>query len=312
MKYQHKADVIFCFIPDFWLLIDDKLCSRQIWWTLLCVNTHKHTFHSSLAYYQSSHIRQRFITMKHPFSKKDAEKTNKTKLYLSVVSTDWLPGKHGLVPTGLGFSHLYQRPPNLPPHNTLTVFLLGSECKAITHWRVCLNHTEWLWILNAGLGPTEKQAHGGDSVSGVLIWFLNFDFFVFFTHGSGNTLLTGKSHCSCSRPSMPPQQEHIFSPKGNDVAMKNILSSTWKKYRKLPQQITFKPKTCTHLIYQSEDKSVSPKREHELNVLNVCCCVFFRTLELKCIPSRLLIAWNAQMICFARKTECSEGHPHGC
>lgn len=56
-------------------------------------------------------------------------------------------------------------------HNTLTVFLLGSECKAITHWRVCLNHTEWLWILNVGLGPTEKQAHGRDSVSWVLIWF---------------------------------------------------------------------------------------------------------------------------------------------
>lgn len=59
-------------------------------------------------------------------------------------------------------------------HNILAVFLLGSKCKAITHWRVCLNHTEWLWILNAGLGPTEKQAHGRDSVSWVLIWFLTF------------------------------------------------------------------------------------------------------------------------------------------
>lgn len=153
---------------------------------LLCVNTHKYTFHSSLAYsrpiysYLGSRIRQRFITVKHLFSKKHSEKNKtKTKRYQLVVSTDWLSGKHGLVPTGLGFSRLYQRPPNLPPHNTLTVFLLGSECKAITHWRVCLNHTEWLWILNAGLGPTETQAHGGDSVSGVLIWFLNLDFFVF-------------------------------------------------------------------------------------------------------------------------------------
>lgn len=63
------------------------------------------------------------------------------------------------------------RGPQSHPHNTCTVFLLGSECKAITHWRVCLNHTEWLWILNVGLEPTEERAHGRHTVSWVLIWF---------------------------------------------------------------------------------------------------------------------------------------------
>lgn len=43
------------------------------------------------------------------------------------------------------------------------VFLLKSECKAIPHWRVCLNHIEWLWILNVGLRPTVKQAYRDDS-----------------------------------------------------------------------------------------------------------------------------------------------------
>lgn len=79
------------------------------------------------------------------------------------------------------------RGPQSHPHNTCTVFLLGSECKAITHWRVCLNHTEWLWILNVGLEPTEEQAHGRDKVSWVLIWF--------FTNCSYNTLLAWKMHC---------------------------------------------------------------------------------------------------------------------
>lgn len=93
------------------------------------------------------------------------------------------------------------------------MFLLGSECKAITHWRVCLNHTEWLWILNAGLRPTEKQAHGGDSVSWVLIWFLIFFFFF------GNRLWTGRKHCLCFSPSAAPPNQ--------TTAGRNILSE-WK------------------------------------------------------------------------------------
>lgn len=117
----------------------------------------------------------------------------------------------------LGSAVLYQqvsdflicssRPPSLP-HNTLTVFLLGSECKAITHWRVCLNHTEWLWILNAGLGPTEEQAHGRDSVSWVLIWLKNILFFPpFLQNSSGNTLLAGKIYYSCFSPSAAPPNQ---------------------------------------------------------------------------------------------------------
>lgn len=56
------------------------------------------------------------------------------------------------------------------PHRC--VLLLKSEYKAITHWRVCLNHTEWLWILNVRLRPT----HRGNSVGEVLIRF----YFIFW------------------------------------------------------------------------------------------------------------------------------------
>lgn len=124
--------------------------------------------------------RHHFISLPHLFQK-HPESTLINKMYC-IYWLDLLigcPGSAVWYQQVSDFLICSSGPPSLP-HNTLTVFLLGSECKAITHWRVCLNHTEWLWILNAGLGPTEKQAHGRDSVSWVLIWFFFNSFFLFY------------------------------------------------------------------------------------------------------------------------------------
>lgn len=108
----------------------------------------------------------------------------------------------------------------------LCCVLLGSECKAITHWRVCLNHTEWLWILNVGLRPSEKQAHGGDSLSSLLIWF-------FFLNSFGNKLLTRRSPSFAFGSSAAPSNQTTA---GTNILLEwkrstlmNILFSIGKK-----------------------------------------------------------------------------------
>lgn len=90
-----------------------------------------------------------------------------------VISIDWMVIHWALpLPTGFGFSHLLRWAPCLS-HNSHAVFLLASKCNA-THWRVCLDHTEWLWILNTGLEASEREAQGSSTVSWVLIWFIFF------------------------------------------------------------------------------------------------------------------------------------------
>lgn len=191
---------------------DPDLCPRRTKKTtsFACKYKYTHKHFPQWPYPLSVHWQDRMLSACILFSRafgKDADKQN--VLYLLIGSADWLSWKHSRVPTGFIFSQLLRWGPSSLPHSTLTVFLWGSECKAITHWRVCLNHTEWLWILNAGLRPTEKQAHGTDSVSGVLIWFFNY---FFFTNNPGYTLFV-KERCIVGNTVpqlLEPWQKHTY------------------------------------------------------------------------------------------------------
>lgn len=153
---------------------DEYLSTRKT----LHTGIHTQTFYNNLLSQRVSW--KHFISLHHIFVK-----CSRSMLINKMHHICWLdlligcPGSAVFYQQVTDFLICSNRPPSLP-HNTLTVFLLGSECKAITHWRVCLNHTEWLWILNVGLGPTEEQAHGRDSLSWVLILFfiLNCSLFV--------------------------------------------------------------------------------------------------------------------------------------
>lgn len=168
--------------------------------------------HNCCAYYQSS-CQTTLYWLASSFLKASKEDVWQTKcsqsidwMYWSVVKVAWSWSNR--------FCIILFLVADLPPHNTFAAFLFGSECKAITHWRVCLNHTEWLWILNVGLRPSEKQAHGGDSLSSLLIWFF------FFLNSFGNKLLTGRSPSYAFGSSAAPSNQ--------TTAGTNILSE-WKR-----------------------------------------------------------------------------------